>query len=363
MERNELSLSLKKLEQEFKLAYEKMNIDNRIIKLKELENKTNDSELWANPENAKQTLHDFKEAQVELEPWLTLKTQIDGYHELVDIADDDWLNEVGAQLKSMEDRFAKLKQALLFNEQYDSYPAIIRITSGVGGTDAQDFAEMLERMYLRYLEKKNYKTQIVERSLGDEAGIKTSVIEVSGAFAYGLLRGDNGVHRLVRKSPFNSDNLRQTSFALVEVLPKLKEDDVVIDPGDLKVDFFRAGGHGGQSVNTTDSAVRITHLPSGLVVSIQNERSQNQNKLTALAILKARLIELQKKQKADNFKDIKASESASWGTQIRNYVLHPYTLAKDTRTKFETSDVYDLLDGNLEQFIIQYLEWKQSNND
>ncbi len=363
MDRSELSLSLKKLEQEFKSAYEKLHVDKWVNNLKELEYKTNDSNLWVNPENAQRTLHDFKVAQAEIEPWLTLKTQINDYHELVDIADDDWLTEVGAQLRSMEDKFSRLKQALLFNEPYDTYPAILRITSGVGGTDAQDFAEMLERMYLRYFERKDYKTQIIERSLGDEAGIKTSVIEVNGAFAYGLLRGDNGVHRLVRKSPFNSDNLRQTSFALVEVLPKLKDEDVEIDPNDLKIDFYRAGGHGGQSVNTTDSAVRITHLPSGLVVSIQNERSQNQNKSTALAILKGRLIDLKNKQKAESFKDIKAGESASWGTQIRNYVLHPYTLVKDTRTKFETSDVYDVLDGNLEQFIIQYLEWKQSSND
>ncbi len=234
---------------------------------------------------------------------------------------------------------------------------ILRISAGVGGTDAQDWAEMLERMYLRWAEKAGMGANTVERSSGDEAGVKTSVIEVSGPFAYGRLRGEHGVHRLVRLSPFNSDNLRQTSFAQVEVLPKIDQPtEVKLADKDLKVDVYRAGGHGGQSVNTTDSAVRVTHLPTGIVVAIQNERSQLQNKETALRILRSKLAQLQMEQHTETVDDLKAGKSAEWGDQIRNYVLHPYTLAKDTRTKYEDRDVSSVLDGKIDGFIDAYLE-------
>jgi peptide chain release factor 2 len=216
---------------------------------------------------------------------------------------------------------------------------------------------MLERMYLRWAEKAGMNVTTAERSTGEEAGIKTSVLEVSGPFAYGKLKSEHGVHRLVRLSPFNSDNLRQTSFALVEVLPNIDApDDVQIDEKDLKIDVYRAGGHGGQSVNTTDSAVRITHLPTNTVVAIQNERSQLQNKETAMRILRSKLAQLQMEQHAESLSDLKAGESANWGSQIRNYVLHPYTLVKDTRTKYEDKDAGKVLDGKLDGFMTSYLE-------
>lgn len=216
---------------------------------------------------------------------------------------------------------------------------------------------MLERMYLRWAEKHGFKTELIERSAADEAGIKNATYSMSGPYAYGKLRSEHGVHRLVRLSPFNSDNLRQTSFAMVEVMPEIEApDEVAIDDKDLKIDVYRAGGHGGQSVNTTDSAVRITHLPTNTVVAIQNERSQLQNRETAMKILRSKLASMQMEQHAETLSDLRAGESASWGNQIRNYVLHPYTMVKDTRTKYEDRDASGVLDGKLDGFIDSYLE-------
>ncbi len=216
---------------------------------------------------------------------------------------------------------------------------------------------MLLRMYIRWAEKEGYKVAIVEESPGDEAGLKSTQITLSGRNAYGKLKGEHGVHRLVRLSPFNANNLRQTSFAKVEVLPKIdKPDQIEIDDKDLKIDVFRSGGHGGQSVNTTDSAVRVTHLPTNIVVTIQNERSQIQNKETALTILRSKLVALQMEQHTESLKDLKGpNQSAEWGNQVRNYVMHPYSMVKDLRTKHETSNVQAVLDGGLNPFIESYL--------
>jgi len=277
--------------------------------------------------------------------------------ELAAMNDESMKDELTKQREELEQTFELLKKELLYNGEYDTHNAILRITAGVGGTDAQDWAQMLERMYLRWAEKAGMSATTVERSAGEEAGIKTSVLEIEGAYAYGRLRSEHGVHRLVRLSPFNSDNLRQTSFALVEVLPQIDTpDEVMLDENDLKIDVYRAGGHGGQSVNTTDSAVRVTHIPTGIVVAIQNERSQLQNKETALKILRSKLVQLQLEQHAENLSDLQAGESANWGSQIRNYVLHPYTLVKDTRTKFEDKDAKSVLDGKLDAFMTSYLE-------
>lgn len=317
----------------------------------------NQPEIWNNPEFAQSIAKKAAAARSLVQPWQMLSVQLDDINELMELGDSDLLSEFEAQVSAMEREFERRKTDMLFSGKYDRRQAVVRISAGVGGLDAQDFAQMLERMYLRWAEHSDMKTEIIERSTNDEAGIKTSVFEVSGPFAYGRLQSENGVHRLVRLSPFNSDNLRQTSFALVEVLPKIDApDEVELAPGDLKIDVYRAGGHGGQSVNTTDSAVRVTHLPTGLVVAIQNERSQIQNKETALGILRSKLLAMQLEQHASSISELRAGESANWGSQIRNYVMHPYTLVKDTRTKYEEKDVAKVLDGRIDGFVTAYLE-------
>lgn len=315
-----------------------------------------DSMLWNNPTIAQEKTRQHAALAATVEPWETLAVQAADMIELMELGDDSLVPEFEAQLDALEHEYEVRRKDLLFREPFDDHNAIIRLSAGAGGTDAQDWTEMLERMYLRWAERSGLETHIVERSTSDEAGIKSSVIEVSGAYAYGKLKSEHGVHRLVRLSPFNSDNLRQTSFALVEILPQIDApDEVSIDDKDLKIDVYRAGGHGGQSVNTTDSAVRVTHLPTGIVVAIQNERSQLQNKEMALKILRSKLAQMQLAQHVASITELQAGESANWGSQIRNYVLHPYSLVKDTRTKYEEKDPSAVLDGKIDGFIDSYL--------
>lgn len=352
-----LKKRIEQLQIEIDKAYQQLSIDEKSKYLKKLDHELSVPEIWNNPAEAQKKSRQQAALLAIVQPWQTLRTQVDDILELFEMGDDSLLNEFEQQIQALEAEFKKRKKELLFNGPYDDHNAIIRITSGVGGTDAQDFAEMLERMYLRWAERSSVTARVIERSAGEEAGIKTSVIEMNGAFAFGKLRSENGVHRLVRLSPFNSDNLRQTSFALVEVLPQIDTpEEVGIDDKDLRIDVYRAGGHGGQSVNTTDSAVRVTHVPTGIVVAIQNERSQLQNKETALKVLRSKLAQLQIEQHAESIAELRAGESANWGSQIRNYVLHPYTLVKDTRTKYEEKDPQSVLDGKLDGFMTSYLE-------
>jgi len=345
------------LRQSISAAYTQLAIDDKAALAGTIEDELAAPEIWNNPAYAQDRSKQLASLNAMVTPWKTLRAQTEDMHELMELGDDSLLGEFEGQVNALEAEFAERKKELLFNGEYDDHNAIIRISAGAGGTDAQDWSEMLERMYLRWAEKSGFATSIVERSVGDEAGIKASVIEVTGPYAYGRLRSENGVHRLVRLSPYNSDNLRQTSFALVEVLPQIEApEEVSIGDKDLKIDVYRAGGHGGQSVNTTDSAVRVTHLPTGIVVAIQNERSQLQNKETAMRILRSKLAQLQLEQHAENVSDLHAGESANWGSQIRNYVLHPYTMVKDTRTKYEDRDASSVLDGKLDGFMTAYLE-------
>lgn len=334
----------------------RLAIDDLREEVRALEVTVAQPEIWNNPAYAQEQTKALAALQARVEPWDTLRMQADDMLELLEMdGGEELAAEFDGQLRALEETFAQLKQDLRYQGEFDDHGAIIRLSAGVGGTDAQDWAEMLERMYLRWAERSGLRTAIVERSKGEEAGIKSVTISVEGAFAYGKLRSENGVHRLVRLSPFNSDNLRQTSFALVEVLPEIDTpDEVVLDDKDLKVDVYRAGGHGGQSVNTTDSAVRITHIPTGITVAIQNERSQLQNKETALKILRSKLTQLRLEQHAASVSDLQAGESANWGSQIRNYVLHPYTLVKDTRTKYEDKNATKVLDGDIDAFIDAY---------
>lgn len=338
-------------------AFDRLKITDKQTVIAKLEEVLSTSEVWNNPTDAQDKSKKLSALSRMVDPWVTLQAQVADIAELIAMNDESLLTEFEGQVAALESEFDVRRKELLFNGEYDDHNVILRLSAGVGGTDAQDWTEMLERMYLRFAEKNNMSSSIVARSTGEEAGIKSSVIEITGPFAYGKLKSEHGVHRLVRLSPFNSDNLRQTSFALVEVLPQIDTpDEVAVEDKDLKIDVYRAGGHGGQSVNTTDSAVRVTHIPTGIVVAIQNERSQLQNRETAMKILRSKLAQLQLEQHAASITDLQAGESANWGSQIRNYVLHPYTMVKDTRTKYEDRDASSVLDGKLGGFIEAYLE-------
>ncbi len=353
----EITKRLTELEIDFLKVYEKLAISDKLSKIAVLEKEVAEPEIWKDVKQATGKNQELAKLSDEVQPWELLKTQISDLKEMLTIADEDLKEEISGQVEAMGRQFAELKKALRFQGKYDSRDAIIRITSGAGGTEAMDWAGMLERMYLRFFEKKGFKVACLERVTGEEAGIKTAVYEVAGANAYGWLKSEHGVHRLVRLSPFNANNLRQTSFALVEILPRITADtDIEIDEKDLRVDVYRSGGHGGQGVNTTDSAVRITHLPTNTVVAIQNERSQIQNREKAMEILRGKLVQMQLEQHAATIGELRAGESAGWGQQIRNYVLQPYKLVKDTRTDFESKEPDKVLDGEIDGFIEAFLE-------
>ena len=353
----DLGKKLTGLEDEFLKVYDKLNIVDKLRKINNLETEVTDPDIWKNVENATAKNQELAKLRSETQPYELLKTQISDLKELMAMSDENMKDEFTEQIVAMENEFIELKKALRFSGPHDGKNAIIRITSGAGGTEAMDWASMIERMYLRYFERKGFQATCLERIEGEEAGIKTAVYEVSGTNVYGFLKSEHGVHRLVRLSPFNANNLRQTSFALVEILPVIKADtEVAIDDKDLRIDVYHSGGHGGQSVNTTNSAVRITHLPTNTVVAIQNERSQLQNKEKAMEILRGKLVQMQLEQHAETISELRAGESAGWGQQIRNYVLQPYKLVKDTRTGYEETDPDAVLDGKIDGFIDNFLE-------
>lgn len=345
------------LRQDFSAAWQKLNLDQKQAELTQLEAAVAEPEIWLNPDHARELHQKLARLNDEIEPWKLLEVQLTDLSDLLELGDGDLAAELEGQITSLEQNFTNLQKLLRLGGEYDRLNAILRITAGVGGTEAMDWASMLERMYLRWAERKNFKVTCVERTAGEEAGIKTAVYEIEGNNAYGLLKSEHGVHRLVRLSPFNADNLRQTSFALVEVLPVIENNEQIkIDDKDLRIDVYHSGGHGGQSVNTTNSAVRITHLPTNTVVAIQNERSQLQNKEKAMEILRGKLAQMQQEQHAESIDKLRAGESAKWGQQIRNYVLQPYKLVKDTRTKHEDKDPDAVLNGKIDEFIDAYLD-------
>lgn len=351
----DLTKQAKELQAKIDQALVKLKADGLAKQLADLQTKMAAPGFWQDNLKAQEVVKREAKLRAQLEPWQNLQKEV---NDIVELANDTSLAaELSQQLEEAQNKYDRLQFDLQFSGRYDDHDAILRLSAGVGGTDAQDWAQMLERMYLRWAESHDMKAEVVEESPGEEAGLKSATITITGPYAYGKLKGEHGVHRLVRLSPFNSDNLRQTSFALVEVLPQIDApDEVQVDDKDLRIDVFRAGGHGGQSVNTTDSAVRITHLPTGIVVAIQNERSQLQNKETALKILRSKLAQLQLEQHKDKLSDLKATKSADWGAQIRNYVLHPYTLVKDTRTNHEEHDAQKVLNGDIDSFVSAYLQ-------
>lgn len=324
----------------------------------ELKRQMAQPDFWQDTEKAQKVSQQQSSLQRRLEPWQKINDELHDMIEMIALNDVSLDDDLATHLQQLENDFDRLKEELKFSGPYDMSDAIVSLHAGAGGTDAQDWAGMLLRMYTRWAEQQNYSISLIEESTGEEAGIKSCTFTISGQFAYGKLKGEHGVHRLVRLSPFNADNLRQTSFAKIEVMPKIDAPEAVeIDEKDLKIDVYRSGGHGGQSVNTTDSAVRITHLPTGIVVAIQNERSQLQNKETAMTILRSRLAQLQLEQHAEKVSELKGpNEQAAWGNQIRSYVLHPYKQVKDLRTGYTSTDPDAVLAGDLDGFISAYLE-------
>lgn len=336
----------------------KLGISEDDEELKKLKEKMNDPDFWRDHKLAAQISQRETSLRKKVEKWQKLSDSLDELIKLSKLKDKSLTADIQAEYEKRLAEFEELKKDLRFSGPYDDHDVILNIYAGAGGTDAQDWAQMLERMYLRWAEKEGLKAKVIDESPGEEAGIKSATIEITGgSYLYGKLAGEHGVHRLVRRSPFNSAGSRETSFAKVDVLPLVdKPTEVQIDEKDLKIDVFRAGGHGGQSVNTTDSAVRVTHIPTGITVVIQNERSQLQNKETALAILRSRLAQLQQEQHAENLADIKGpSQSNEFGSQIRNYILDDRIL-KDLRTGYENHDPQKVLDGDLNPLIERWLE-------
>jgi peptide chain release factor 2 len=338
-------------------AIERLKIADEENQAAELREQTLAPDFWNNSELAGKVSQQLADLDKHIEEWRGLENRINDAIEIVELGDASLINDIQKDIILLEKEVVDKQFELQLGGQYDKNSAILSLYAGTGGTDAQDWTQMLLRMYARYCERAGWQMTILSESPGEEAGIKSVTLEVTGRYAYGKLKGEKGVHRLVRLSPFNSDNLRQTSFALVDVAPELDTaSELEIDEKDLRIDVYRSGGNGGQSVNTTDSAVRITHLPTGIVVAIQNERSQLQNKQKAMAILQGKLTALMIAQHKQELKDISGeNQSAAWGNQIRSYVLHPYNKVKDHRTDYETSDTKSVLDGDLDSFIDAYL--------
>jgi peptide chain release factor 2 len=320
-------------------------------------------DFWTDQERARKESQKLADLKKEYEAWNGLRMNVLEVEEMARISQEESDASVGKDLEekltSLEKEYLGMEFELLFSGKYDAKNAIVSVHAGAGGTDAQDWAEMLLRMLFRYAERKGWRVELLDESRGGEAGIKSATFIVNGRHAYGHLKGEAGVHRLVRQSPFNSDALRQTSIALIEVVPEIDEDVTIdIKPEDLRIDTFMSGGKGGQSVNTTYSAVRIVHLPTKITVSCQNERSQTQNKEMAMRILKSKLVQKKEEEFAREKQELRGEfHSAEWGSQIRSYVLHPYKMVKDHRTDVETSDPESVLDGDLDKFVEGELRW------
>lgn len=358
---NELLQRLDQLLTESADLTEKLNLGQKQQQAAELQDQMQSASFWDNPETAQKVSQTYSNLAAFIEFWNKLPARIEELSSLIKSNTDhspETETYLSTQVDQIEEDYHSNRLLVMMNGQYDSFNAIFALHAGAGGTDAQDWTEMLLRQYLRYAEKHNLSTEIVDQSKGSEAGIKSVTVLVKGLNAYGLFKSEAGVHRLVRQSPFNPAHTRETSFALLELIPELEEQNAVkLDPNDLEIEANTSSGHGGQSVNTTYSAIRITHKPTGIRVSIQNERSQHQNKELAMKILLGKLQALEDEKLAAEKKELRGEfKSAEWGNQIRSYVLHPYKLVKDHRTDYEESDPDKVLDGNIDNFVESYLE-------
>ena len=315
-------------------------------------------DFWSNPSRAQQVMKQYNATKAEVDSWRSFSRRLHDALELAQLEDESLRTDLEPEISAIETDLEKRSFTAMLSGKYDHDPAILAIHAGAGGTDSQDWAAMLERMYLRWAESRGYETEILDITEGEEAGIKSVTIAVDGEYAFGYLRSEKGVHRLVRLSPFDAAHRRHTSFALVEVLPQVAMDEAEIDikPEDIKMDVYRSSGAGGQNVQKNATAVRITHIPTGIVVTCQNERSQTQNREFAMRILRARLLELRQAEKEEERAVLRGEYTkAEWGSQIRSYVLHPYQMVKDHRTEHESGNTQSILDGDLDEFMEAYL--------
>jgi peptide chain release factor 2 len=330
------------------------------VRLAELEQEAADPDLWNDQERAQRVTSQMSRVRADLSRVDSLRTRVDDLAAAVELDDPDLLTEAEQSLPALSREIQALEVRTLLAGEYDERDALVTLNSQAGGVDAADWAQMLLRMYLRWAERHGYPTEVYETSYAEEAGIKSATFAVKAAFAYGMLSGEHGVHRLVRISPFDNQARRQTSFAGVDVTPVVEQAEAVdIPDDDIRVDVYRSSGPGGQGVNTTDSAVRITHLPTNIVVTCQNERSQLQNRATAMTILQAKLVDRRRSEDQAEMDKLRGEAQTSWGNQIRNYVLHPYQLVKDLRTETETGNTTAVLDGDIDDFIDAEIRWRR----
>ncbi|MFC4562079.1 peptide chain release factor 2 [Nocardiopsis mangrovi] len=342
-----------------------LDLDAKRTEIEQLREQSADPELWEDPDNAQKVTRRLSNLESIVTKVNGIRQRLDDLgvlYELAEAEDDaDTRAEADRELAALRKEIGELEVRTLLNGPYDEREALVSINSQAGGVDAADWAQMLQRMYLRWAERHGYPTEIYETSYAEEAGIKSTSFAVKAPFAYGTLRGEHGTHRLVRISPFDNQNRRQTSFAGVDVVPVVeKSDHIDIDEGDLRIDVYRSSGPGGQGVNTTDSAVRITHLPTGIVTSCQNERSQLQNRATAMSMLQAKLLERKRREEKAELDELRGDSVSSWGTQMRNYVLQPYQSVKDVRTGLESGNPSGILDGDIDDFIDAEIRWMRS---
>ncbi|MBL8162971.1 MAG: peptide chain release factor 2 [Anaerolineae bacterium] len=339
---------------------QRLDIAGKAHTAEQLQAQASAPDFWNNPDAAQKVMQDIARLKEEVERWQGLNTRINDALELAQLDDPSLLDELTSEVESISALVERMSLQALLSGPYDNENAILAIHAGAGGTDSQDWAQMLERMYLRWAEQNGYKVEVIERSEGEEAGIKSVMFSIKGEYGFGYLQSEQGVHRLVRLSPFDAANRRHTSFAKVELWPDIQgQIDIEVAEKDIKIDTYRAGGAGGQHVQKNDTAVRITHIPTGVVVQCQNQRSQMQNRERALQILKARLFEMERKKQEAQLAALKGENvDAGWGNQIRSYVLHPYQMVKDHRTSYETGNTGAVLDGRLNEFMDAYLRMK-----
>jgi peptide chain release factor 2 len=337
-----------------------LDIAGKRERIAQLEQATAQTEFWQNAELAQKTMQALSTLRAEVERWENAAKQVDDALELAQLGDTDLLDEMSAEVALLNPLVERLSLEAMLSGEYDRENAILAIHAGAGGTDSQDWGQMLERMFLRWAEQNRYKVEILERSDGEEAGIKSVMMSIRGEFAYGYLQSEAGVHRLVRISPFDAAARRHTSFVKVEVWPDIQGDiEIDVPEKDLRIETYRSSGAGGQNVQKNESAVRITHVPTGLVVAVQDQRSQQQNRERAMQVLKARLFELERKKREAQISALKGENiDAAWGNQIRSYVLHPYQMVKDHRTSHEVGNPQAVLDGRLNDFMESYLRAK-----